>query len=937
MGHDISQDTAAQNIRDNSTSQGNAPPATSNSPYIGSSPGDYYARKSKERGQNVDVTNISGNPIQREQQLQVQQEAANKAEAQRKADEAAKLMTTKQGIIASSIIANQRSNESSQSTGVGLFTGDNVYNSGRSLAEIKALQNLNKPLPINVSEDIAAGVRNNQSSVGTQTVVKYAESPSVDLPLPRSTIGEARPFYGKQINYPVDQQGIIANIKANDLYGVYEGATEFLGTGYRAGSAIRKAQDTSSTTKEFFTKAIANPDVQSTALILGTAGLGSATQGARALGAFFYATGAEQFGGKFLANPSVKTATEAALFFGLPKLEEKTNVNIKVPKVNYEKIFFSEPEVSINGKTIPRGLFGEPLQPEFILDLKYEPQYGAKPIKTESGKVVGMELGLKEGQQTFPEVFSQPGIKVRKNEFGIPIEVGRPATKVLPKEKQLGLSKDFGNLIEVGVTNDMVTRLSPIEYAKYLDARRKIVFQPVGYENKYQNNEGLNGFTIFGKKGGYPTEISVREDISKDKFNIVLAHELIHYNTKPIAKLLLPGYEKAGLAYRLSPGEVLAFGGQEYFAKKGFKTNLGKAVQFEYSNPFKAEKLPEIPKFETAANKEKKLTDFGFVEPIPKNVATSRAYRKLAEPIKFSAKQEDISLVTGADQSSILVQKKQVSRSSEGTALKNEFKPSKGFFDVEYVPITNVVSLQRSENVLDIGTVSPQKPMVSADIGSAIKPINILDTGSKLKPKPEQGPKVNQITNPIQVPVIKTNQEPVQIQQQLLKIDTKQDQIQKPKPDQKFKQKETPEEIIKPEYDSNKQKKPFKNRILIKPRKKGYEVFTRVKGKWVKLSGSVSRGAALDIGARFVKSGLSSTFKLLDSSQPANEVQTGGEFARFSSTLRNYEVRKGQKVSTPNQFIEKRASRLLTGQERSAIKSAKSNSMFGKSKSQRWF
>jgi len=73
---------------------------------------------------------------------------------------------------------------------------------------------------------------------------------------------------------------------------------------------------------------------------------------------------------------------------------------------------------------------------------RYEPQYQIKPILTESGKVIGYDLGLRQGQQVFSEKFTAPKIKTGKTESGIVVEIGRPRKNIIPAQTQKAV-KEF--------------------------------------------------------------------------------------------------------------------------------------------------------------------------------------------------------------------------------------------------------------------------------------------------------------------------------------------------------------------------------------------------------------------------------------------------------------------------------------------------------------
>jgi hypothetical protein len=86
----------------------------------------------------------------------------------------------------------------------------------------------------------------------------------------------------------------------------------------------------------------------------------------------------------------------------------------------------------------------------------------------------------------------------------------------------------------------------------------------------------------------------------------------------------------------------------------------------------------------------------------------------------------------------------------------------------------------------------------------------------------------------------------------------------------------------------------------------------------------------MDIGAGYVKGGLAASFKIAPINESPAKSAATGMFQKFASTFRNYEIRKGISRPTPNQYIEKRGTRLSTRAERGAIKQAKQSKSGGR-------
>jgi hypothetical protein len=192
------------------------------------------------------------------------------------------------------------------------------------------------------------------------------------------------------------------------------------------------------------------------------------------------------------------------------------------------------------------------------------------------------------------------------------------------------------------------------------------------------------------------------------------------------------------------------------------------------------------------------------------------------------------------------------------------------------------------------------------------------------EPVPRQAQKQQQLLGSVQILKQETIQEQEQLQKpktvQILKIE----QIPKQRVIQRTKQ--IIEEVVIPKKTKpSKMYEPRMNSIGRTKPSKGFRAFARRGGKWRAISGSVTKESALDIGAGYVQGGLAASFKIAPINEaPAKSVSTG-MFQKFADSFRSYEIRKGIARPTPNQYIEKRGTRLSTRSERGAIRQAKQN------------
>lgn len=363
---------------------------------------------------------------------------------------------------------------------------------------------------------------------------------------------------------------------------------------YRAGAETKTELKAGFTTGEILgfrkqqaKELIQKPEVQTTAILGGLA---------LAPGIVQFAAGATFVGQKteeFLRKPSGKIAGEIAFVGTVGALAKPIREISKGTKTFTENILFTKQSP---GYKVP----GTP----FIDRPTYVTEYISKPIRTESGKLIGYEVVPKEGQQKFSEIFTAPKVKTLKNEFGIPIEVGRPKLEVQPTYKDLSLSEILPK------------KIIEVEYIK---------------------------------------------DI------------------------------------------------------KGFKAELGDvSIVKTTKEPFKAERFAEIPRLKVTATKETKLTDFGFKKPLSEEITQSKIFRTIETQKTKSSKLPTLTKEVPTKDMSLVLETKKVEKPI--TNLKNTFKPSKGFYEMEYAPVYNTLFIKQKEKGI---TLTP----FSTDIktGSSLK------------------------------------------------------------------------------------------------------------------------------------------------------------------------------------------------------------------------
>lgn len=110
--------------------------------------------------------------------------------------------------------------------------------------------------------------------------------------------------------------------------------------------------------------------------------------------------------------------------------------------------------------------------------------------------------------------------------------------------------------------------------------------------------------------------------------------------------------------------------------------------------------------------------------------------------------------------------------------------------------------------------------------------------------------------------------------------------------------------------------------------KLGFDVFSKIKGKQVKIGSAYTKEAGLDFGAEFLKSKLAATFSLRPSKSVAKISKTTGAFTKYSSEFRTYKIKKGKKIPLEDTFIQKRGTRLGTRSEVNLLQGSRRGGFF---------
>lgn len=102
---------------------------------------------------------------------------------------------------------------------------------------------------------------------------------------------------------------------------------------------------------------------------------------------------------------------------------------------------------------------------------------------------------------------------------------------------------------------------------------------------------------------------------------------------------------------------------------------------------------------------------------------------------------------------------------------------------------------------------------------------------------------------------------------------------------------------------------------------KAYAVFVKNRGKFVKTGVGLTRGEAVSFGARKTLGTLGATFRVTQEGMTSKK--DFGVDRGVREYFREYRIRQGRKILTPDTFIQKRGKRLVTSQERNLLQLAR--------------
>ena len=121
--------------------------------------------------------------------------------------------------------------------------------------------------------------------------------------------------------------------------------------------------------------------------------------------------------------------------------------------------------------------------------------------------------------------------------------------------------------------------------------------------------------------------------------------------------------------------------------------------------------------------------------------------------------------------------------------------------------------------------------------------------------------------------------------------------------------------------------------VEIATKKQGYNVQAKSKaGKWRNLNKKpLSRGNALSRGSRAADNTVSAQFRVRKTNKKVSPTASDSYWNLNQHKFRNYKIRKGKRIITPNNFVERRSHRIDSVGEKSGLKLARYV------KQQQWF
>jgi hypothetical protein len=102
-----------------------------------------------------------------------------------------------------------------------------------------------------------------------------------------------------------------------------------------------------------------------------------------------------------------------------------------------------------------------------------------------------------------------------------------------------------------------------------------------------------------------------------------------------------------------------------------------------------------------------------------------------------------------------------------------------------------------------------------------------------------------------------------------------------------------------------------------------FNVLVKRKGKFNLLGSNLTESEAVLLGEKETLSRISRTFKLQKTNQTKDIFGIDEEITPNNQLFRNYKVRKGKAIFTPNQFIQRNSANLKSFGEQQALKTAR--------------
>lgn len=436
----------------------------------------------------------------------------------------------------------------------------------------------------------------------------------------------------------------------------------------------------------------------------------------------------------------------------------------------------------------------------------YFPQLQVKPVRLEGGKIVGVNIGLREGQQRFSDIFTAPQIKILKTEFGIPVEVGRPRGNIVIPTKQLAL----GRLEKIPEIPRLV-RQKPTAIVTYHAGN-------IPPTIKIARGEPVYSFKDLAYAEGWKAKQGYK-DIYK-----IASTDFIADTQKYSRPLIVSGK----IVAKTSEGNEFIL--RNIVSQKNILTG----------------KTTKIKTGQLA------LSDFGIKSPIsqtPKNIA---GIKRLSKPWVLAGETKSKPVESGTEGGKLNL----ISVSKEPEKIFESLKPSgQGLLlKTKVVPEIKIKSKEETRQ----GSTSKKKEK------TMIVPIIDITAKAKIKSGQDIIPKTNQIS--LLIPTVKqnidTSQKQSQQQEQILKLDTIQIDIQKPRPQEPKRPEPEKPNPPPPILDEETTKKAYSKLFVSKKKSKFISQIKR-RGKFIPIGSFESAEKALGFGIEKTRKTLGASTRVI--------------------------------------------------------------------------